>query len=107
MGRIRTAPDPRARPSPRGGKFAFGRPAEVLRRSSTVSGYPVVPSGILKAGSAGNTAILARTRPRSSTISRARPRSTGATSEAATAGRARLQDVEGQKGEFGPGRGVE
>src|SRR5919201_429494 len=58
--------------------LTLGAPLELISRSSTVSGYPSVPSGILAVGLAGNTLIIARTRPWSSTISKARPRSTGA-----------------------------
>src|SRR5262249_51191498 len=43
--------------------LTLGAPFELINRSSTVSGYPVVPSGILAVGSAGNTLIMARTRP--------------------------------------------
>src|SRR5262245_13036758 len=68
--------------------LTLGAPLELISRSSTLSGYPVVPSGILAVGSGGNTLIIARTRPWSSTISRPRPRSMGATS-ADTAGLAR------------------
>src|SRR5207244_1897842 len=48
--------------------------------------------------------ILARTRPRSSTISRARPRSTDATPEAATAGGVRLKKVEATRAILSPVR---
>ena len=52
--------------------FTFGPPPESISRNSTHSGYPVDPSGIFTAGSAGNTLISARTRPWSSTSSKAR-----------------------------------
>src|SRR5262249_20792030 len=50
--------------------LTLGAPLESISRRSTVSGYPVVPSGILVVGLAGNTLIIARTRPWSSTIPR-------------------------------------
>src|SRR5262249_1810946 len=70
--------------------FTLGCPCESRSRSKTASGYPVVPSGILTVESAGKTVILARTCPRASTISRARPRSTGTTAGSCAArGRAK------------------
>src|SRR5712692_10529281 len=59
-----------------------GRPRSVISRSNTVSAY-ISPFGCVPAGS---TLRDARTRPRSSTISSARPRSTGG-APSATAGR--------------------
>src|SRR5207302_8417977 len=53
---------------------------ESIMRSSTISVYPIVPSGILTVGLFVNTLIIARTRPQSSTISNIRPRSTDAIS---------------------------
>src|SRR5262249_27080990 len=54
--------------------FTEGRPFSVLRRSNTVSAY----ASPFAERPAGRTLMLARTRPWSSTISRARPRRTGA-----------------------------
>src|SRR5262245_30672966 len=53
----------------------------------------VVPSGIFTFGSAGRIVMLARIRPRSSTISSARPRSTGAASCAAPIERPRENTI--------------
>lgn len=74
--RVGFAADKQPRTVVGGTQLDFGSSLRI-DRSSTVSGYPTVPSGILKSGSAGWIWILARTRPRSSTISSARPRSTG------------------------------
>lgn len=52
---LESPPRTKAAPSSMAANFTWGPPSEVISRSSTVSGYPVVPSGILILGSAGDT----------------------------------------------------
>src|SRR5213593_4684780 len=74
---------PISSPAPRldAPSFTLGRPSGLINRNSTVSGYGLPFQMTL--GSSGSTDRLARTLPRSSTISSARPRITAGTSTVA------------------------